>query len=59
MPLEILFDNPNSQLVKVRDQDNGEYWLLRRRVKQLKNGTFVRCADIEAAQRRRASKEQE
>jgi hypothetical protein len=54
MALEILFDNPNSQLVKVRDSDKGEYWLQRRKIRQLKSGTFVRCADLGAAQRRRA-----
>jgi hypothetical protein len=59
MPLELIFDNPNSLLVKVRGEDGDEFWLQRRRVKRLKNGSYIKCADIEAAQRRRASKEQE
>jgi hypothetical protein len=54
-PLEIIVDDPKSSLLKVRDSEDGEYWVKRSSV-HLIDGKYYRMTDRQAALAKQAER---
>ena len=54
-PLEIIVDDPKSSLIKVRDSEDGEYWVKRSSV-HLIDGKYYRMTDRQAALAKQAER---